>query len=216
MTAQPHKKFNLKRQERINPETDLYVQYAHGFRAPPYEDANIGLQIPMFNFRAIPNPDLKSESSDGFDVGVRWQGLNAGLNVSAFRTRYTDFIETKVNLGLDEESGWILFQSQNLAKTVIEGVEAGGYLDLQGRLDGLSIDGSLYLARGENRENGQPLNSVGPGQAVLGVTWTGASDTRRVRVQATLTDGWDEREETRAELEKAQARIRELEEEKEK
>ena len=185
---------------RINPETDLYVQYAHGFRAPPYEDANIGLQIPVFNFRAIPNPDLKSESSDGFDVGVRWQGLNAGLTLSAFRTRYTDFIETKVNLGLDEESGWVLFQSQNLAKTVIEGVEAGGHVNLEGRLDGFVIDGSLYWARGENRENGQPLNSVGPAQAVVGVNWTGANDTRRVRVQATFTDGWDERDETRAEL----------------
>ena len=185
---------------RINPETDVYVQYAHGFRAPPYEDANIGLQIPVFNFRAIPNPDLKSESSDGFDVGVRWQGPDSGLNLSVFRTRYTDFIETKVNLGLDEESGWVLFQSQNLARTVIEGVEAGGHLDLKGRLEGVSLDGSLYLARGENRENGQPLNSVGPGQAVLGVTWVGADDTRSVRVQATFTDGWDDRDETNGEL----------------
>jgi hemoglobin/transferrin/lactoferrin receptor protein len=185
---------------RINPETDVYVQYAHGFRAPPYEDANIGLEIPFFNYRAIPNPDLKSESSDGFDVGVRWQGLNSGLRLSAFRTRYTDFIESKVNLGLDEESGRVLFQSQNLAKTVIEGIEAGGTLNLMGRLEGFSVDGSLYLARGENRENGQALNSVGPGQAVLGMNWTGAGDTRQVRVQATFTDGWDDRDETRAEL----------------
>jgi hemoglobin/transferrin/lactoferrin receptor protein len=43
----------------------LYGQYSRGFRAPPFEDANIGLDIPLFGIRAIPNPDLKSETSDG-------------------------------------------------------------------------------------------------------------------------------------------------------
>jgi hemoglobin/transferrin/lactoferrin receptor protein len=185
---------------RLSPDTDIYVQYAHGFRAPPYADANIGLEIPFFNYRAIPNPDLKSESSDGLDFGIRWQGVDSSLRLSAFRTRYTDFIESKVRLGLDPVSGRVLFQSQNLAKTVIEGVEAGGHIDFRGALDNFSLDGSLYLARGENRENGQSLNSVGPGQAVIGATWKGLSADRRVRLQATLTDGWDDRDESGGEL----------------
>lgn len=185
---------------RLNPETDVYVQYSHGFRAPPYEDANIGLEIPFFNYRAIPNPDLKSESSDGFDIGIRWQGVNSGVRLSAFRTGYTDFIESKVRLGLDPVSGRILFQSQNIAKTVIEGVEAGGHIDFQGALEKFSVDGSLYLASGENRENDQALNSVGPGQGVIGVTWRGASQDRRVRLQATFTDSWDSRDESGGEL----------------
>ena len=54
----------------VNDNSNLYVQYAHGFRAPPFEDANIGLDIPLFNIRAIPNPDLKSETSNGVDSWV--------------------------------------------------------------------------------------------------------------------------------------------------
>jgi hemoglobin/transferrin/lactoferrin receptor protein len=185
---------------RINPETDLYVQYAHGFRAPPYEDANIGLEIPFFNYRAIPNPDLRSESSDGFDAGIRWQGLNSGLRFAAFRTRYTDFIESKVRLGADPVSGRILFQSQNIARTVIEGVEAGGHVDLTGALDAFRIDGAFYYARGENRENGEALNSVGPAQAVVGLTWSGSAAERQIRLQGTFTDGWDDRDESGGEL----------------
>jgi hemoglobin/transferrin/lactoferrin receptor protein len=185
---------------RLNPETDIYLQYAHGFRAPPYEDANIGLELPVFNYRAIPNPDLKSESSDGFDVGIRWLGASSGLRLSAFRTHYTDFIESKVRLGADPVSGRILFQSQNLAKTVIEGIEAGGHIDFQGALESFSMDGSLYVARSDNRENGQPLNSVGPGQAVVGVTWRGSSSARRIRLQSTFTDSWNDRDETGGEL----------------
>jgi len=29
--------------------TEVWLQYAHGFRAPPYEDANISLEVPLFN-----------------------------------------------------------------------------------------------------------------------------------------------------------------------
>jgi hemoglobin/transferrin/lactoferrin receptor protein len=185
---------------RLKPEIDVFVQYSHGFRAPPYEDANIGLDIPMFNYRAIPNPDLKSESSNGFDAGLRWQGSDKGARLSVFRTRYTDFIESKVRLGFDPDSGRTLFQSQNLSATVIEGIEAGGHFDLQSAIGEFRFDGAFYLARGENRENGEPLNSVGPGQAVVGASWTSPNATRQLRLQTTLTEAWDERDESRGEL----------------
>jgi hemoglobin/transferrin/lactoferrin receptor protein len=185
---------------RVTPSTDIYLQYAHGFRAPPYEDANIGLEIPVFNVRAIPNPDLKSESSDGFDVGLRWQGTWSNLRLAVFHTRYDDFIESKVRLGTDPDSGRILFQSQNIDKTEIQGIEAGWQTRLPGRLNPLSFDGSLYLARGENKENGQALNSVGPAQAVLGIGWTAAKGNRALRLQATLTEAWDDRDESGGEL----------------
>lgn len=185
---------------RLNDSTDVYLQYAHGFRAPPYEDANIGLEIPLFNYRAIPNPELKSESSQGIDVGVRWQGVASGGHVSVFRTTYSDFIESKVRVGTDPVSGRTLFQSQNLSKTVIEGAEAGGHISLSGRLESLALDGSVYVARGENRDNGQPLNSVGPAQAVLGLTWSPGDAASQLRLQSTFTERWDERDESTGEL----------------
>jgi hemoglobin/transferrin/lactoferrin receptor protein len=185
---------------RVAPETDIYIQYAHGFRAPPYEDANIGLEIPVFNFRAIPNPDLRSETSDGFDLGVRWQGSESGARLAVFRTRYTDFIASKMRVGIDADSGRLLFQSQNLSETVIEGIEGGGHINFQGALENFQLDGSFYLAQGENRDNGQPLNSVGPGQAVVGASWNSVNKGRRIRLQTTFTDAWDDRDESRGEL----------------
>jgi hemoglobin/transferrin/lactoferrin receptor protein len=185
---------------RLGEGTDVYLQYSHGFRAPPYEDANIGLEVPFFNYRAIPNPDLRSETSDGFDFGVRWQGLNGGAHVSLFRTRYTDFIESRVQLGTDPVSGRTLFQSQNLSKAVIEVFEAGAHRDLRAGGADLRVDAAAYLARGENRENGQALNSVGPAQAVIGLTWLFAADTRQLRLQSTLTEAWDDRDTSRGDL----------------
>jgi hemoglobin/transferrin/lactoferrin receptor protein len=185
---------------RLGQSTDLYLQYAHGFRAPPYEDANIGLEIPAFNYRAVPNPDLESESSDGLDLGLRWQGHAASFRAAVFRTRYEDFIESKVRLGTDPVSGRILFQSQNLSETRIEGFEAGWQLRLGGALESVKTDGALYKAWGENKDNGQPLNSVGPGQAVLGLSWLHPEGSQQLRLQATLTEDWSERDESNSEL----------------
>ena len=184
---------------RLTPGIDLYAQYSHGFRAPPYSDANISLEIPFFGYRAIPNPDLKSESSDGFDVGIRWQGVQSSARLSAFRTRYEDFIESKINLGVDPVTGFTMFQSQNLAETEIEGLEAG-WNSRFGDDERFGVDGSAYFARGDNKASGQPLNSVGPSQGVLGFTWYALNERRQLRLKGTFTAAFDRRDESRGEL----------------
>ena len=181
---------------KLTATTDVYLQYSHGFRAPPYADANIGLDLPFFNYRAIPNPDLKSESSDGFDLGLRWRGTRSSARLSIFHTRYEDFIESKVRLGADPVSGRILFQSQNLDETRIEGIEAGWEF----RWGAVAVDGSAYYARGINKDNNEHLNSVGPAQAVLGLSWHSQNDRRQLRLKSTMTDSWSDRDETSGEL----------------
>ncbi|MEX0709027.1 MAG: TonB-dependent receptor [Woeseia sp.] len=181
---------------RFGEIADLYAQYARGFRAPPYEDANIGLEIPVFNLRAIPNPDLRSETSDGFEIGLRIRADMLRLHASFFHTDYDDFIESRARVGTDPASGRILFQARNIEQAVISGFEAGW--EVQGRelLRDFTLSGSLYKARGENRDGGQPLNSVGPAQAVLGLVWQPPDGARAVRLQATSTGSWDDRDES--------------------
>ena len=179
------------------PELDLFLQYAHGFRAPPFEDANIGLDIPLFNIRAIPNPDLSSENSDGFDLGLRWQNSNTRLYLGLFHTDYKNFIETKVRLGLDPDSGRILFQSQNLSAAEIQGIEAGWQFKLP---NNFSFDGSYYLADGSDKESGEDLNSVGPQQLVLGIGWSTLDGRRAVKLRGLIAEAWNDRDESRGEL----------------
>ena len=129
--------------------SEIYLQYSHGFRAPPYEDANISLELPLFNIRAVPNPELRSERSEGFDLGARWRGTGGSAHLSVFRTEYSDFIESKVQLGPDPDSGRLLFQSQNIAAAVIAGIEAGASLDLPMISEGLSLEVAARRARHE-------------------------------------------------------------------
>jgi len=180
----------------LGDDVDIYLQYAHGFRAPPFEDANIGLDIPLFNIRAIPNPDLRSETSDGWELGMRWQRDRSRLRLGAFRTSYTDFIETKVRVGVDPQSGRLLFQSINIGEAWIRGVEASWSQDVSLLLQGLTLRASAYWAEGENQESGQPLNSVGPGEAVIGAFWQSADERTELRALLTATKGWSRRDES--------------------
>ena len=182
----------------VTPGIDAWVQYSHGFRAPPYSDANVSLELPLFGVRAVPNPDLKSESSDGFDIGLRWHGLRSSARIAAFRTRYRDFIETKTNVGFDPLSGYVLFQSRNIEDTTIEGIELA-LTRRFGDSEQFVFDSSAYFARGDNDVTGQPLNSVGPSQAVVSVTWQSADERRQLRLHGTFTGAYDRPDESAGE-----------------
>jgi hemoglobin/transferrin/lactoferrin receptor protein len=172
----------------------LYGQYSRGFRAPPFEDANIGLVIPLFGYRAIPNPDLRSETSDGFEAGARRLVADTYFSFAVFHTRYDDFIESRALIGTDPQTGELLFQSRNIDRARIRGVDVRLEQDLGAwseTLDGLLLKLAGYWSEGENRENGQPLNSIAPPQVVAGAAWTSPSAAFQVELMSTITAAKD-------------------------
>lgn len=194
---------------RVNDAFTLFAQYAQGFRSPPPEDVNIGLEIPLLRVRALPNADLKPERSDGYELGFRVTGPALALTASTFLTDYRDFIESKVNLGVDAATGLTLFQSQNVAEARIYGAELTGTLRLGGlraALDGWSARLAASWTRGEDRVRDVPLNSIDPPRAVLGLRYDADSqrwggelvvtaveakrDVDRSRVDLYRTDGY--------------------------
>ncbi|MDR7191636.1 hemoglobin/transferrin/lactoferrin receptor protein [Luteimonas terrae] len=150
----------------------LYGGYARGFRAPPYNDVNIGFTNFQFGYTAIPNPDLKSETSDGLELGMRYSGAAAYASLSTYYTAYDDFIESTRYIGDDPLTGLMVFQSQNIADARIRGVEfkGGVYFDaLAPALAGWSLRGAAAWSRGEDRTSGEALASVDPLIATLGI-----------------------------------------------
>lgn len=179
--------------------TKLYFQYAHGFRAPPFEDVNIGLDIPRFNIRAIPNPDLRAESSDGLEVGVRHRGDRLRYSIALFGADYDNFIETKVNLGPDPTTGVILFQSRNISSARVYGVDANVEVDLDAWLRGVTLGVAANWTHGENRDNHQPLNSVDPAELVARLAWR-PTDAIRLQWITTAVAAQDRVDDTNANL----------------
>jgi len=167
----------------------LFLQYFEGFRAPPFEDANIGLDIPLFNIRAIPNPDLKSESSDGFELGYRMSSTQHSFEWIGFYTNYDDFIQTKVNLGFDPTSGRVLFQSQNIDNAKIYGSElqySYNSSDWFGEDDKIKAYANFFWSKGENEDTQQPLNNIDPNHALFGINWFSPNQKWTLAIHASL------------------------------
>ncbi len=154
---------------RISDEWSVFAQYAEGFRAPPVNDVNVGFTNFQFGYTTLPNPDLKSESSAGYEIGVRYVNDDLSWELTAFETRYDDFIESFQAVGFD--NGLLLFQSLNVDKVEIEGAEFKGRFRLPYLSEQLSLSVSAAYADGHNRLSGTPLNSVAPLTAVMGLEY---------------------------------------------
>ncbi|MEP7044625.1 MAG: TonB-dependent receptor, partial [Dokdonella sp.] len=159
---------------RFDDTFSAFAQYSHGFRAPPYNDVNIGFTNLQFGYTAIANPNLEPETSNGVELGLRASGRLGYFSVSTYENRYRDFIESQAVVAVDPETGFITFQSINLNRVKIHGAEARYGVNLGAladALDGWTIKGSLATARGDDQTAHQPLVSVDPARAVIGLAY---------------------------------------------
>lgn len=153
----------------------LYAHYAQGFRAPPPGDVNLFLDLPLFNYRSLPNPDLRPERSETVEAGLRVRFRATVLDLAAYRTDYDDFIESRARLGTDPATGALLFQSRNLERAHIYGLEARlvqGLAPLHRALAPLTLEAAFHASRGENDVSDAPLNEVNPLKAVFALRYT--------------------------------------------
>ncbi|MBK6728335.1 MAG: TonB-dependent receptor [Xanthomonadales bacterium] len=171
----------------------LFAQYARGFRAPPFSDVNIGLNIPAFGYSAIPNPDLRPERSHGFEIGARWSGEQANAEIALYDNRYRDLIESRVNLGRDPQSGLLVFQSQNRDRARIHGIELSGDASLAAvGLDAYSTTWSASWSKGEDTQRNLPLNTIDPARLVLGLARDSGDGRHRVELLGRFAAGKDD------------------------
>lgn len=157
---------------RLTPKYTLFGQYAHGFRAPPYNDVNIGFTNLAFGYTAIPNPNLKSETSRGVEAGLRGNFGASSFSLAAFYNRYKDFISSLTTLNCPGDPkcvpGLITFQSINLNNVRIYGLEARGEVGFR---NGFGLIGALGYAVGDDTDRNQPINSIDPLKLVTGLRY---------------------------------------------
>lgn len=174
----------------------VYGQYAEGFRAPPVNDVNVGFTNFQFGYTALPNPELRSERSRGYELGVRFAGQRATAELAAFTTRYDDFIEPLQVVGFDPLQQLLIFQSVNVEEVEISGLEFQGRMTPAFLPAGMSLNLSGAYARGENLETGAPINSVAPLNGVLGLEYANPEGRWGGRFLARAAAGIDDVDES--------------------
>ncbi|OCT24142.1 TonB-dependent receptor [Pseudomonas putida] len=152
----------------FNDNYTWYGQYAEGFRTPTAKAMYGRFDNPTLGYSVEPNPNLEPEKSKSYETGLRGNFEAGNFDVAVFYNKYRDFINEdavqSANLGST-------FQANNIKHATIKGAEFKGRLNLDhfGAPQGLYTQGSLAYAHGRNDDNGQPLNSVNPLTAVMGL-----------------------------------------------
>lgn len=178
---------------RLNPQWSLYGQAVRGFRAPNYEEVNGSFRNTVQSYGNSPNPDLKPETSIGVEVGAKLRAPTMRGQVSVYDNHYRNFIES-VELDCPSNPSCISGLARtnmfvNLSRVRIYGAEVRGAWDFT---PGWKLDGAVAWAHGQNESDGEPLNSVDPARASLGLVrdagvW-GAEARVRGAVAVTRTD----------------------------
>ena len=149
-------------------EYSLFGQYAHGFRAPPYDDANLGFSNPAFGYEVLPNASLKPETSNGVEAGFRAKYADgSSFQVSSYYNRYSNFIAQRA-VGRSG-AGLLRYQSQNISKVEIFGVEGKGEWRFR---PGWSLFGAAAFARGFDLDAKTAMDEVAPLTVNAGLSYT--------------------------------------------
>ena len=168
-----------------NPGLNLFARYSRGFRPPIYDEANFSFRadIPGRPHKGIPNPDIKTETSNNFELGLRSRSKQFDFDVTGFYNRYDDFIERAALIGYDNNDiGSItpvpfqVFQTKNVSEAEIYGLEIKAAYRFNSQPGGFALRGGLGFQVGNDLTEDRPLSTVGPLQAVLGLGYKSPND----------------------------------------
>ncbi|MBD8662582.1 TonB-dependent hemoglobin/transferrin/lactoferrin family receptor [Rhizobium sp. CFBP 8752] len=162
-------------------ELELFAQYARGFRAPTATELYQNYGAPG-SYARIGNPDLETETSNGFEIGAKYDAADYSFKATAFNNYYKNFIDTVTIAppGGEYPVGGITGY-ENLNHVRIYGIELGGEWRFDPRW---RTWGSFAYSHGKDTDTGDYLNSVAPLRAIIGLGYS--SETWGSDVSLTL------------------------------
>lgn len=174
----------------IVPALTFQAKYSTAFRAPTTDE--MWLFYPSDIVYIKPNPKLKEERAKNYELAFNWHGNWGHLKLSAFRSRYRDFIDfvpfgnqpmweySATTPGPDGLPGAMInrhssaiapvYQNVNRARATIRGWEVQGEwgLDSIGLPQGSYATLSATYQKGRS-DGGTPINAIRPFNGVIGL-----------------------------------------------
>ncbi|RNJ64481.1 MAG: TonB-dependent hemoglobin/transferrin/lactoferrin family receptor [Porphyrobacter sp. IPPAS B-1204] len=160
---------------KLAPDVIIFGNYAQGFLAPTPSQVNNFFEFIAGGYTSIPNPDLRPETSESFEVGARYVGDIFSLQVTGFRGDYDNFINQQVVSGGFTPQNPAIFQFVNFDSARIEGVEARAEMKLS---SGFNARFAMAYANGDTIDPAgvrTPLDTIDPFNLVAGLGYRAPS-----------------------------------------
>ncbi|SES02730.1 TonB-dependent receptor [Sphingobium sp. YR768] len=153
----------------VLPNLTLYGQWSQAFRAPSATELYLTYGGPS-SYVSIGNPDLKPETSNGYEVGLKFGDKDNGAKIAVYDNYYRNFIDsittTAAAVGLTGAYPFGVFRYVNRAHVRIYGAEASAQWSLT---PNWRMWGSVAYAHGKDTDEDTYLNSVPPLRGIVGV-----------------------------------------------
>lgn len=154
----------LRAAYQITPDVEVYAQFATAYKSPSTYQLYVDYDnAPLYRY--IGNPNLDPETSWGFEGGANLGDDDFGGHISAYSTRYKNFIDTKTLPG-SADYAYGTFQFTNLDDVRINGISLDAHKKFA---NGINLHGAMFYARGTNLDDGTLLASVPPLKAIVGI-----------------------------------------------
>ena len=150
----------------VNDNVSVYGQYAKGFKAPTWSELNSSHANTTYYL--LPNPDLKPETSNSYELGIRGNYSKYDFDIAAFYSNYNDFIKQFQSTGKDSQNRTV-YKSLNAGEVNIHGLESRYNYFFNEDRKGFNLSNSIALTYGREEAGDIPLDSVNPLTIVNGI-----------------------------------------------
>ncbi|AYD01773.1 TonB-dependent hemoglobin/transferrin/lactoferrin family receptor [Neorhizobium sp. NCHU2750] len=161
----------------LTPEVQLFAQWSMAYRAPTMNEMYLNFSNVGYGYAVVGNPDLKAETSNGFEAGASYQSGDLSGKLTVFYNKYKNFIEqqtetTDIYPGYGGFGDGTLFIYRNIPNVKITGVEAKMRKDFANGFFGTA---SLAYAYGVDTDTNELVRTVAPFKSVVSFGY--ANDT---------------------------------------
>ena len=177
---------------KANDNLTFYGKYNRGFRAPQYSEINSTFQNLAYRYYVVSNPDLKSESSNNYEIGVNGNYDKLSFALNGFWSNFTNRIDGIVLLPATHplaDPGYSVYQFQNKDKAEVYGLELNSNYNFNGEQAGFSFINSMAWTVGNDTSTSDytPLTTIDPFKAIFGLRYDSESEKWSSEIIATYT-----------------------------
>ncbi len=159
----------------ISDQLSVYGSYSKGFRAPAYYEVNSNFENAQAAYQTESNPDLKPETSNSYEIGIRGRFNKLNYKIAGFYNDYNDFID---QLKLVSQENIVLFgqpttsdtyKSINVNSAETKGIEFSGNYYFNEDKKGINISSAITFQEGNNLTDNIPLTTINPFEAKISI-----------------------------------------------
>lgn len=157
---------------KLDETYSVYASYGEGFKMPTSAQLFQSSTDIFSGSSIIPNPDLRPESVQSYEIGLRGEYERGFFSVNGFYADYKDFIRSLQETTILNGSGTPVtaYTSNNVEDVRLWGIEFGGEYEV---LDYTTLSANLSWSKGRQKVSASSaetaFDGAAPFTAVLGV-----------------------------------------------